>query len=163
MTWDEVRELNAAGMEIGGHTVNHTVLSNLRPSRARQEIDGCFRHIADRVGRAPLHFAYPNGLFTPAVRAMVKEAGFEAAVTTEDLENRRGGDLLSLRRKSLWENSTLGGVGYSTSLAACNLDGVFGALGWQRTASCERPDVPESPERAESESESEDERARAVV
>ena len=49
------------------------------------------------------------------------------------------------------------------SLAACNLDGVFGALGWQRTASCERPDVPESPERAESESESEDERARAVV
>jgi peptidoglycan/xylan/chitin deacetylase (PgdA/CDA1 family) len=153
MSWDEVRELHAAGMEIGGHTVNHTVLSNLRPSRARREIAGCFRDIVDHVGDAPLHFAYPNGLFTPAVRKMVSEVGFRAAVTTEDLENRRGGDLLALRRKTLWENTTLGGVGYSASVAACNLDGVFGALGWQRTMSCERPDVPEAPERADDEPE----------
>jgi peptidoglycan/xylan/chitin deacetylase (PgdA/CDA1 family) len=163
MNWEELRELHAAGMEIGGHTVNHTVLSNLGPSRARKEITGCFHDIYDHLRRPPVHFAYPNGLFTPRVRTLVREAGFHSAVTTEDLENRRGGDLLSLRRKTLWENSTLGGAGYSASLAACNLDGVFGALGWQRATSCERPDVPETPEQAEAEAEPEPEREIAVM
>jgi peptidoglycan/xylan/chitin deacetylase (PgdA/CDA1 family) len=163
MNWEELRELHAAGMEVGGHTVNHTVLSNLRPSRARKEITGCFHDIYDHIRRPPVHFAYPNGLFTPRVRALVREAGFHSAVTTEDLENRRGGDLLSLRRKTLWENSTLGGAGYSSSLAACNLDGVFGALGWQRATSCERPDVPETLEQAEAEAEAEPEREIAVM
>jgi hypothetical protein len=54
------------------------------------------------------------------------------AVTTEDAENVRGGDPLALRRKMVWENTTLGPAGYSPALAACNLEGVFTALGLVR-------------------------------
>jgi len=71
---------------------------------------------------------------------MVAEAGYRAAVTTEDVENRRGCDPFALKRKVLWENSTLGAAGYSEALAACNLDGVFGAMGLQRPVDGERPD-----------------------
>ena len=66
------------------------------------------------------------------MRALVARCGFEGAVTTEDRENVRGGDPLLLRRKMIWENTTLGPAGYSRALATCNLEGVFHALGLAR-------------------------------
>jgi peptidoglycan/xylan/chitin deacetylase (PgdA/CDA1 family) len=140
MSWDDVRDLDAAGMDVGGHTVSHAVLPNLPLSAVRRELAGCRDAIAERLGRPPRHFAYPNGYHGPAVRRAVREAGFEAAVTTEDRENVIGGDPLTVRRKVLWENSTLGPVSYSPALAACNLDGVFHALRLARPVSGERPD-----------------------
>ena len=153
MSWEDLRALKAGGVEVGGHTVNHVALANVTLARARAEIEGCCDHIASELGEPPRHFAYPNGLYTPRVRGAVAAAGFTSAVTTEDVENRRGGDLFSLKRKTIWENSTLGATRYSEALAACNLDGVFGALGWQRAATGERPD------RTEDEAEGEGERA----
>lgn len=141
MTWDEVRALDAAGIDIGGHTVNHAVLANLPLSAARREIQGCRDAIAEALGKPPRHFAYPNGYHTSAVRRAVAEAGFDASVTTEDVENVRGGDPHRLRRKVLWENTTLGPLGYSPCVAACNLEGVFQALGLARAVMGERPDA----------------------
>ncbi len=139
-TWAELRAMQAGGVEVGGHSVHHVALANVPLSRARAEIEGCRDHLARELGERPRHFAYPNGYYTPSVRAAVAEAGFVSAVTTEDVENRRGGDLFALKRKTLWENSTLGATRYSAALAACNLDGVFGALGLRRVATGERPD-----------------------
>lgn len=140
MSWDQLRALRAAGIDVGGHTVNHVALVNVAISRARAEVEGCRAEIANRLGEAPRHFAYPNGLYTPRILGAVAGAGFASAVTTEDVENRRGGDPFTLKRKTLWENSTLGALRYSEAVAACNLDGVFGALGWRRAVKGERPD-----------------------
>jgi peptidoglycan/xylan/chitin deacetylase (PgdA/CDA1 family) len=145
MTWDELRELEANGIEVGGHTVSHAVLPNLPLARAQAEIAGCFEQLVAGLGHAPRHFAYPNGYYTPSIRRLVAEAGFAAALTTEDAENRRGGDAFALKRKVLWENSTLGLAGYSPALAACNLEGVFQALGWQRPVPGERDDPEDDP------------------
>jgi peptidoglycan/xylan/chitin deacetylase (PgdA/CDA1 family) len=155
MTWDELRELEANGVAVGGHTVSHAVLANVPLSRAREEVHGCAGHLTEHLGAARRHFAYPNGYHTPAVRRLVADAGFVSAVTTEDVENRRGGDPFRLKRKVLWENSTLGLAGYSAALAACNLDGVFGALGWQRPVPGERGDAADQA--------AADARARAAV
>ncbi|ACG73953.1 polysaccharide deacetylase [Anaeromyxobacter sp. K] len=132
LDWDEVRALQAGGVEVGGHTVTHAVLPHLPPGRARREIAGCRDALAERLGRPPRAFAYPNGYHTPAVRRLVADLGFQVAVTTEDAENVRGGDPLALRRKMVWENTTLGPAGYSPALATCNLEGVFTALGLVR-------------------------------
>ncbi len=141
LDWDEIRALEAAGVDVGGHSVNHAVLANVPIADARREIAGCREQLAERLGRPPRHFAYPNGYHTPAVRRAVAEAGFETAVTTEDRENVRGGELHAIRRKVLWENSTLGPLGYSPTLAACAFDGVFQALGLAPAINLARPDV----------------------
>jgi peptidoglycan/xylan/chitin deacetylase (PgdA/CDA1 family) len=127
--------------------MTHAVLPNLPLARARREIAGCRDMIAERLGRAPRHFAYPNGYHTPAVRALVRECGFETAVTTEDRENVRGGDPLALRRKMIWENTTLGPAGYSPALATCNLEGVFSALGLVRPVAGEWRTLAEAAQR----------------
>ena len=146
MAWFVLRpmrraQIESAGMDVAGHTVNHAALSNLPLSRARKEIAGCRDQIAEQLGKPPRHFAYPNGYYTPSVRRAVGEAGFEVAVTTEDRENVRGGDPFGMPRKVLWENSTLGPLAYSTAIAECNLESVFHALRLARSTSGERPDA----------------------
>jgi peptidoglycan/xylan/chitin deacetylase (PgdA/CDA1 family) len=141
LDWEEVRALAATRVELAGHTVGHAVLPNLEPAEAAREIAGCRDALAERVGRAPRFFAYPNGYHTVAVRRAVAAHGFQAAVTTEDAENVRGGDPLALRRKMVWENTTLGPLGYSAALATCNLEGVFSALRLARAVPGDRPDA----------------------
>ena len=61
MTTGQVRQLHASGMEIGAHTVNHPILTNLDPEEARREI-GRSRHALEEAIGAPVTlFAYPNG------------------------------------------------------------------------------------------------------
>jgi peptidoglycan/xylan/chitin deacetylase (PgdA/CDA1 family) len=139
LSWEEVRELHASGLDVGGHSVRHAALPLLPLEEVRRELAGCRDAIAERLGKPPRHFAYPNGFHSPAIRQAVREAGFETGSTTDDRENVRGGDPYALRRKVLWEGSTLGPLGYSPSLATCSLEGVFGLVRAVRDAG-ERPD-----------------------
>jgi hypothetical protein len=140
LDWDEVRDLAAAGLDVGGHSVSHAVLTNLPLAEARMEIEGCRDAIAEQLGRPPRHFAYPNGFHSAAVRRAVRDAGYETGSTTEDRENLRGCDRFALRRKVLWEGSTAGPLGYSAALATCSFEGVFSALRLSRAIPGERPD-----------------------
>ncbi|MGE5281277.1 MAG: polysaccharide deacetylase family protein [Chloroflexota bacterium] len=60
--WDMVRELRDAGMEIGGHTVDHPVLSRLPAAAQRDQISACARRIEAELDRPMRMFAYPVGL-----------------------------------------------------------------------------------------------------
>jgi peptidoglycan/xylan/chitin deacetylase (PgdA/CDA1 family) len=61
MTWDMVREMRDGGMEIGGHTVTHPVLSRLGPQQQQEEIAGCARRLEEELGEPMRTFSYPNG------------------------------------------------------------------------------------------------------
>jgi peptidoglycan/xylan/chitin deacetylase (PgdA/CDA1 family) len=83
MTWDEVRELSAAGMEIGCHTMTHPYLTRVKSDATlRREIIGARQKIEQQIGRPVTSFAYPFGQYNERVAAMVKEAGFTSARTT---------------------------------------------------------------------------------
>jgi peptidoglycan/xylan/chitin deacetylase (PgdA/CDA1 family) len=79
---DELRELAAAGWELGGHTASHADLAAL-------DYDGCVREIKgssvalEQILEAPIEtFAYPFGSYGPAAVAAARDAGLMAAVTT---------------------------------------------------------------------------------
>ena len=62
MSWEQVRQLAAAGMELGGHTRTHPILLRITDrSVLRAEIAGCSEDIQTGAGQAPLAFAYPTG------------------------------------------------------------------------------------------------------
>jgi peptidoglycan/xylan/chitin deacetylase (PgdA/CDA1 family) len=85
MTWDMARELQAAGMSIGGHTVTHAVLARVSPERQREEIATCARRLAEEL-RAPMRwFAYPVGsrdAFTAATQQILRECDVELAFSS---------------------------------------------------------------------------------
>jgi peptidoglycan/xylan/chitin deacetylase (PgdA/CDA1 family) len=53
MTWDMLREMRAAGMTIGGHSVHHAVLSRLTPEQQDAEISGAGARWASRCAGLP--------------------------------------------------------------------------------------------------------------
>ena len=64
MVWSDVDALNAAGNEIGGHTVDHVRLTNLTPAQQHQQI--CDDADALRArGYTITSFAYPFGAGAP--------------------------------------------------------------------------------------------------
>jgi peptidoglycan/xylan/chitin deacetylase (PgdA/CDA1 family) len=83
MTADELRELAAAGVEIGGHTVTHPDLSLLDAEACRREVRDSRDTLRDVTGGPVTTFAYPFCGFGPTAQAAVREAGFSAAVTGE--------------------------------------------------------------------------------
>ena len=83
MTWDEIRALSAAGMQIGCHSMTHPYLTRVEKDETlRREILGAKQIIEDRVGVPVTTFAYPFGQYDERVVAMVKEAGFTSARST---------------------------------------------------------------------------------
>lgn len=109
MTREQLRDLLAQGMELGAHTLTHPILSRLDTAAARHEIAGSREILAGWLGEAPLFFAYPNGRpgldFGPRDVALVREAGFLAAVTTAAGHARVGDDLLQLPRFTPWDRA----------------------------------------------------------
>ncbi|HYG85270.1 MAG TPA: polysaccharide deacetylase family protein [Azospirillum sp.] len=79
MTWGELRQLQAAGVTIGGLGATTETLVENTPDEARAEL----RRMADRLkaelGRAPTLFAYPEGEFSRALQELAAGQGFTAA------------------------------------------------------------------------------------
>ena len=84
LTRGELREMAAAGMEIGDHTVDHVDLALVSGRKLHHEIDDARNAILRAVGEEPVSFAYPFGDLNPRVVAAVASAGFEIAVTNRE-------------------------------------------------------------------------------
>lgn len=62
MTWQQVRQLQRAGMEIGAHTVNHAILTCEARRVRRNEIVESVARVQSKTSTTNVPFAYPNGL-----------------------------------------------------------------------------------------------------
>lgn len=82
MTWDMVRTLRAAGMRIGGHTVNHPNLAQLPQACQRQEIFACAERLKTELDVPMTLFSYPFGdqhTFNEETRACLRDQGVQFA------------------------------------------------------------------------------------
>jgi peptidoglycan/xylan/chitin deacetylase (PgdA/CDA1 family) len=89
MTWQQVRELHAQGIEFGSHTVSHPTLSDLGWSQIVPELRDSKRAIEDKLGQSIPSFAYPYAFlqrdrpFASRFREELEKAGYENCVTTK--------------------------------------------------------------------------------
>jgi peptidoglycan/xylan/chitin deacetylase (PgdA/CDA1 family) len=83
MSWNQIKALSAAGMEVGCHSKSHPYLTRLkRDADLRREILLPKRILETHLGKAVTVYAYPFGLYNGRAVAMVKEAGYLCARTT---------------------------------------------------------------------------------
>jgi peptidoglycan/xylan/chitin deacetylase (PgdA/CDA1 family) len=84
MTWDQVRALAAAGMDVESHTKSHRVLQTLGRHELRDELAGSKRELEKQIGRKVRAVAYPVGrrvAHITAIREAVQEAGYQLGFT----------------------------------------------------------------------------------
>ncbi|MEU7645492.1 polysaccharide deacetylase family protein [Streptomyces huasconensis] len=98
LDWDQVRELAAAGTEIGGHSHTHPELDQLGDEELRTELGRCRDIVADELGAPPASFAYPYGYSSRRVRDRVRKAGFAQSLAVGNRLARRAQGPYALRR-----------------------------------------------------------------
>lgn len=80
MRWGAIRELDAAGWEIGAHTCTHPDLTSIDIKQAETEIVQSKEMIEQILGKAVRGFAYPFGRYNHAVRD-ITAAYYEIALS----------------------------------------------------------------------------------
>jgi peptidoglycan/xylan/chitin deacetylase (PgdA/CDA1 family) len=108
---EQLRAVQNAGVEVGGHTVNHPDLTRLAPEEAEDELRACRLQLEDLL-QVPIELAaYPFGTANPEVRVVCRSAGYAGAFRAGghgawsdpwDLPRQdmnRGSGLLGLRLK----------------------------------------------------------------
>ncbi|WP_250037318.1 polysaccharide deacetylase family protein [Paractinoplanes maris] len=79
LTWDELGEVAAAGVEIGNHSLIHHPLDVLPPDQLRHEIADSHDELEQRLQLKVRSFAYPHGYNSRRVRDIVAATGHENA------------------------------------------------------------------------------------
>jgi peptidoglycan/xylan/chitin deacetylase (PgdA/CDA1 family) len=92
MTWDQVRALSRAGMDIESHSRSHRVLQTLDDAGLESEIAGSRADIEAQLGRTVRAIAYPVGRRlgqgTERIRAKIVEAGYRIGLSNASGVNR---------------------------------------------------------------------------
>jgi peptidoglycan/xylan/chitin deacetylase (PgdA/CDA1 family) len=98
ISWAQAREMDAAGIEIGSHTLSHPILTNIDGERLRRELTDSKSKLESILGRSVDLFCYPNGDSNDSVEREVARAGYRCAVTTEQGLNDEHSNPLALMR-----------------------------------------------------------------
>jgi hypothetical protein len=102
LSWEEARQMQSAGMIIGGHSHQHQPLATLPDEELHADLSTCKRLLAENLlGQAFWPFCYPYGnkdSFNHTAVGELKQLGFTCSFSTEIGANVAGMDLFALRR-----------------------------------------------------------------
>jgi peptidoglycan/xylan/chitin deacetylase (PgdA/CDA1 family) len=131
MTAEQIVALRAAGMEIGGHTVSHPILTQVADTEGWDEIVHNKEELESVLGEKLCLFAYPNGSPGKDYAArhidMVKRAGYTAAVSTAWGAAASAVDRYQLPRVMPWDATA---IRFGLRLLLCyGQDAELSALG----------------------------------
>jgi peptidoglycan/xylan/chitin deacetylase (PgdA/CDA1 family) len=79
MTREEVLELDAAGMEVGAHTVDHARLTEIPYAEVLSQLRDSRAFLEDLLGRPMRVMAYPFGAFDQQTIRAAEATGYEIA------------------------------------------------------------------------------------
>ena len=109
MTSEQVQKLHRSGMGIGGHTVNHPILTHLDDAIAQQEIATNKEQLESLINAPVTLFAYPNGRpgedYDNKHADIVRELGFSAAVSTAWGVANNSSNFWQLPRFTPWDRT----------------------------------------------------------
>lgn len=109
MRSEQVLELRNAGMQIGAHTCSHPILEKIPDNQALSEIANSKSVLESLLGESVTLFAYPNGKpdmdYSAKHVAMVRQAGYVAAVSTASGVAMQTSDIHQLPRFTPWDRT----------------------------------------------------------
>lgn len=108
MSWDELRQMAAAGVTIGGLGASTLPLATRPTADVRSELRRMGERLKAELNLRPALFAYPAGDHADPVRALVSELGFAAAFGLQSGAVHPGADMKALPRFVM--NESFGGI-----------------------------------------------------
>ena len=89
LTTRQLQTLAGDGHSIGSHSATHPRLTEICAEKALREMSDSAAVIENLLGRRPLHFAPPGGIYNETVQRMAQRAGYLSFRTMDWGYNRR--------------------------------------------------------------------------
>lgn len=99
----QLREMVAAGIEVGSHTRSHADLRLCSGAEIEREVRGSREDLEDLLGCPVTSFAYPFGSYRRAAELAVAAAGYRSALTCRRGWLQPSSDFLHIRRNFVRE------------------------------------------------------------
>ncbi len=107
LSWQEIREMIDQGMEIGSHSITHCNLLHMKNNESQTDY---LRRIKDEIflsrtilekntNSSVISFAYPYGVYSEQIRMLAKQAGYQAQLNVNNMNNTTPIDAHSLNRQ----------------------------------------------------------------
>ena len=103
---EQLKEMQANGIDIQSHTVNHKDLRNMSLDQARDELISSKAVLEDRMKHPVRYIAYPGGFANKDVDKISEESGYRMAFTVQAGNVEPGQDLFNLPRQAVFFNDT---------------------------------------------------------
>jgi peptidoglycan/xylan/chitin deacetylase (PgdA/CDA1 family) len=99
LTWDDARQMQAAGMVMGGHSHQHLSLTGLSQDELWCDLTRCVEIMRARLGaQLAWPFSYPFGAHDDLIVEHIRQLGFDCAFTTVQGPNAVDTGLFRIRR-----------------------------------------------------------------
>lgn len=107
LSWNQIYQMQKKGITFASHTCTHPMLNKIDPDKARYEIKVSREKLEQGLGAPVESFCYPYGEFNQEVTAMVKEAGYIVACSTDHGNCHSKEDAYRLKRVFIWPDTSL--------------------------------------------------------
>jgi peptidoglycan/xylan/chitin deacetylase (PgdA/CDA1 family) len=95
LSWEEIKEMMDSGMEIGSHSLSHCNLINMKQNestmeylrRIENELNFSKAILERNTGTMVQSFAYPYGVYSNQIVMMAKQAGYQALLNVNSMNN----------------------------------------------------------------------------
>ena len=133
LTWEEIREMARNDIEIGSHTLSHCNLLKYQENenyetyldRVRREIILSKEILESKMGGKVKHFAYPYGVYSPIIKDIVIQAGYEGILNANSMSNNLNADPFSLNRQIIFGQSSLNSFIQTLNQRPLNVSQIF--------------------------------------
>ena len=98
LTWDQLAEISANGIECGGHSHKHPQLDIISLPKARSEITLCKELLEEHLGVKVSSFAYPHGYHSLSIKQLIRETGYTSACAVGYTMSSESADPFALGR-----------------------------------------------------------------
>lgn len=105
LTWDQVKEMSADGMEFASHTVSHKPLTSFDRDGVRHELRDSKAAIEKATGKPCEFIAFPEGMYNDMVMEETMAAGYRYGFTIDTGRDYPWDDPFDLDRIPIFEES----------------------------------------------------------
>lgn len=98
LTWDEIRELSAAGIDIGSHTCAHPRLTELSLRDVIRELSESQAAVRMHTAQTDVALSYPFGQTCEKISSTAETTGYSCAIATDAGPNSERVNLYALSR-----------------------------------------------------------------
>lgn len=108
MNLEEIKEFYASGLiEIGGHTTSHLDMPTIDDYILKKDLEISKKKIEKITGKKAISFAYPWGRNNEKSRKLVKDVGYQFAVSTESGSPCFSDNLFEIQRVGIYSKDDM--------------------------------------------------------